>query len=449
MNTGMATTTTTDTENAAGTRTTQPQAGTVWSIPGGISGPSPSPALLGTPSRPDVTTTTGNSSTSASAHSTTSITSFSTSTTSTLSSSEQTESASSSPDSNLNTSNSSSGSNKALIGGVVGGILALVIILAVIFVLFCGRKKKKRRFTLLAWHGPQHGHDREKGAVIAAAGIGSGESSQAGPASSNPIQPTPISTTLPTTTRTSTSSPTFNANTPNSATRLLRTPTLPSPAPSFTFPSSEQRHRHPLSPIPSIPSNSSLHSTLSSKHDMALGIEPDLGIHPALRGTNTETQTERTIETGTATNPETTPELGDTGFYRQRAELATYSQSELINIPPERRHPHFTASSPSPTSLPNSNSNSPTQTTRTSRSRTKIITPDGVLLSANFKRLSGCEDYATSFAQHFDGLRIQLVEEEVLPAYACDAIEGEGVRGDGGGVDEKVEGEGEGWGLDF
>lgn len=177
MNTGMATTTTTDTENAAGTRTTQPQAGTVWSIPGGISWPLPSPALLGTPSRPHVTTTTGNSSTSASAHSTISITSFSSSTTSTLSSSEQTESTSSSPDSNLNTSNSSSGSNKALIGGV-GGILALVIILAVIFVLFCRRKKKKRRFTLLAWHGPQHGHDRENGAVIAAAGVGSGESSQ-------------------------------------------------------------------------------------------------------------------------------------------------------------------------------------------------------------------------------------------------------------------------------
>lgn len=170
---------------------------------------------------------------------------------------------------------------------------------------------------------------------------------------------------------------------------------------------------------------------------MALGIEPDLGIHPALRGTNRETQTERTIETGTATKPETTPELGDTGFYRQRAELATYSQSELINIPPERRHPHFTASSPSPTSLPNSNSNSPPQTTRTSRSRTKIITPDGVLLSANFERLPGCEDYATSFAQHFDGLGIQLVEEEILPAYACDAIEGEGVRADGGRVDEK------------
>ena len=55
------------------------------------------------------------------------------------------------------------------------------IILAVIFVLFCRRKKRRRRrrrrrrFTLLAWHGPQY-VDREKEVVVAAAGVGSGES---------------------------------------------------------------------------------------------------------------------------------------------------------------------------------------------------------------------------------------------------------------------------------
>lgn len=32
-----------------------------------------------------------------------------------------------------------------------------------------------------------------------------------------------------------------------------------------------------------------------------------------------------------------TPELSDTGFYRQRAELATNSQSELINVPADQR----------------------------------------------------------------------------------------------------------------
>lgn len=64
----------------------------------------------------------------------------------------------------------------------MGGILALGIILAVMFVLFCRRKKKKRRrrrrFTLLAWHGPQHSVDREKGAIVTAAGVGSGETLQ-------------------------------------------------------------------------------------------------------------------------------------------------------------------------------------------------------------------------------------------------------------------------------
>ena len=178
---------------------------------------------------------------------------------------------------------------------------------------------------------------------------------------------------------------------------------------------------------------------------MALGIEPNLGIHPALRGTDTETQTEEAIET--VTNPGTTPELGDTGFYRQRAELATYSQSELINIPHERRHPH---PHPNPfqhhdTDIDNPAQNQthyPTQTKRTSHSPTKIITPDGVHLSANFERIPGCEDYVTSFAQCFDGLGIQLVEEEVLPAYACDTIEVDERRADVGAVDGKrLEGE--------
>lgn len=163
---------------------------------------------------------------------------------------------------------------------------------------------------------------------------------------------------------------------------------------------------------------------------MVMGIEQDLGVHPALREVSTEkltgTGTEREIGTetgaGTRTDPETTPELGDTGFYRQRAELATYSQSELINIPHERRH---LVPIPPPTSSP-----SPSPSPNPYKPRgTKIITPDGVLLSANFERFPGCEDYATSFAQCFDGLGIQLVEEEVLP----------GIRVDGGGVDEKRE----------
>ncbi|OJJ84386.1 uncharacterized protein ASPGLDRAFT_35650 [Aspergillus glaucus CBS 516.65] len=451
---GSATTTDAVTGTKTGTgATTQPQAGTVWSIPGGISGPSPRPALLGTPSRPDTVTTTGNNSTSTGTStstnpSTSACPSSPTTSTTSLSPTEQTESATSSASPNPSSSSSGSGNNKALIGGVVGGILALGIILAVIFVLFCRRKKRRRRrrrFTLLAWHGPQY-VDREKEVVVAAAGVGSGES-LSGSTSYNynhaqvlvqsQTTPTPISSTMPAT------SPNFNTHTPTSTT-CLRTPTLPSPAPSFTSPSPERRHPHPLSPIPSISSNPSLHSTLSSKHDMVMSIEQDLGVHPALRevstekitGTGTGTGTEREIGTetgaGTRIDPETTPELGDTGFYRQRAELATYSQSELINIPHERRHlvpiPPLT-SSPSPSPSPNPSSSHSSNNNPYKPRGTKIITPDGVLLSANFERFPGCEDYATSFAQCFDGLGIQLVEEEVLP----------GIRVDGGGVDEKRE----------
>lgn len=188
---------------------------------------------------------------------------------------------------------------------------------------------------------------------------------------------------------------------------------------------------------------------------MALGIEQKLGVHPALRGESTETvrQTgpvtgpERVTETGIEmkTGIETTSELGDTGFYRQRAELATFSQSELINIPHERRHP-----APTPTIIPTSSSSHsyPTLSSSSPFSSndnhhklrgTKIITPDGVLLSANFERFPGCDDYATSFAQCFDGLGIQLVEEEVLPSYRGSE---EGVRVDGGGDEKRSEREG-------
>lgn len=171
----------------------------------------------------------------------------------------------------------------------------------------------------------------------------------------------------------------------------------------------------------------------------ALGSDRDIGVHPALRDTNAETG-ERT---GTGTG--TTPELGDTGFYRQRAELASYSQSELINIPRERRphqpHPHDYPDNPTHAHDNSDNDHDNHQPdTNNGKPRTHIITPDGILLSANFERLPGCEDYATSFAQCFDGLGIQLVEEEVLPAYYDSGVRpgnrmGMGVEG--AGLEEK------------
>lgn len=136
---------------------------------------------------------------------------------------------------------------------------------------------------------------------------------------------------------------------------------------------------------------------------MVMNIEQDLGVHPALRGPNVEAERalDTGIVTGTRTDPETTPELGDTGFYRQRAELAAYSQSELINIPHERRRPISIPNPVADSLSPKPSSSSPENPHKPSGG-TKIITSDGVLLSANFERFPGCEDYATSFTQCFE-----------------------------------------------
>lgn len=101
-------------------------------------------------------------------------------------------------------------------------------------------------------------------------------------------------------------------------------------------------------------------------------------------------------------------ELSDTGFYRQRAELAAHSQRELINIPPERRRRnkgslnpgHSWESSPSSSSGGNSGDSSPRSAVDKNGSSTlmsratarRVITRDGVVLVANLDRYSTVRD---------------------------------------------------------
>lgn len=107
-----------------------------------------------------------------------------------------------------------------------------------------------------------------------------------------------------------------------------------------------------------------------------------------------------------------TPELSDTGFYRQRAELASHSQSELINVPLDQRrrktpptpqsrpdyrhHKHGSQSwdsanarsrgHPSPSTSSDTGTISPRLMARETARR--IITDDGVVLGANLDRYS-------------------------------------------------------------
>ncbi|CEJ56966.1 hypothetical protein PMG11_05677 [Penicillium brasilianum] len=105
-----------------------------------------------------------------------------------------------------------------------------------------------------------------------------------------------------------------------------------------------------------------------------------------------------------------TAELSDTGFYRQRAELAGHSQSELINIPPERRQRNKSPlaqaqnagrsweSSPSlnsgsrdssPRSAVDKNGSSSLTSRTTAR---RVVTRSGVVMGANLDRYSTGRD---------------------------------------------------------
>ncbi|KAJ5377691.1 uncharacterized protein N7496_005100 [Penicillium cataractarum] len=105
-------------------------------------------------------------------------------------------------------------------------------------------------------------------------------------------------------------------------------------------------------------------------------------------------------------------ELSDTGFYRQRAELAAHSQSELINIPPERRRRnkstlaqahtagHSWESSPSSSNSSGSSESSPrsavdkngSSTLITRATARRVVTRDGVVMGANLDRYSTIRD---------------------------------------------------------
>lgn len=172
-------------------------------------------------------------------------------------------------------------------------------------------------------------------------------------------------------TNTNTNMPVSNAvvnigsTTPSSTSLLAQTP------PSVVSSPERQFQPYQRAPLETIPSPTLLHQQSQQNQDKGRG-------------------------------QKTTPELGDTGFYRPRIELATHPQSELINIPPgQRTRRHYHNPRPSP-----NHGHGHGQGGAQSK---HIVTPDGAILAANFERSSsGAREHATSFAEVPLGLGVDF-----------------------------------------
>lgn len=103
-----------------------------------------------------------------------------------------------------------------------------------------------------------------------------------------------------------------------------------------------------------------------------------------------------------------TPELSDTGFYRQRAELATNSHSELINVPPEQRKHKSAAftNSPAKSAVSRPRQNVSSSSIQQKQQTPPIVTSDGVVLMPNLDESSKprtSDRHVMSFMQYESG----------------------------------------------
>ncbi|GIJ87419.1 hypothetical protein Asppvi_006325 [Aspergillus pseudoviridinutans] len=253
------------------------------------------------------------------------------------------------PATGTDTAGASSGHDHgALIGGVVGGVLALILLSGLFFLLYRSRKKRGKRFVLLRWRVPRGDNHENASTVASSRGLGAGNEGRLldAPASNcntraNPVvnQALPVPASEPTSTTSKT---------------ISQASTHANASTSKTSAPAETTHHSSMSSVP-LASSTTNHPS------------PDLNL-------NISTSTSTSPQPPAPDRADTTPELSDTGFYRQRAELAAYSQSELINIPPERRQLQIP-----PAQHTNPDPDQPPQPQLPS-----IITPDGVILDANF-----------------------------------------------------------------
>ncbi|KXG45881.1 Adenovirus E3 region protein CR2 [Penicillium griseofulvum] len=286
-----------------------------------------------------------------------------------------------------NTSSASSSNLGAIIGGVVGGVAVLVICAILLF--FCCRRKRRygkreNGLTLVSWY-PYRLTRKDRATA----------SEMKGPLSPSDSEANNIALTID---PSSVASP-FTADNTLASTTL--TPDLMVVSSSTSLISHSPRQTSPVPPTKA--HTSELIASVPSRQRF-------------------------------------TPELQDTGFHRLRAELASHSQSELINIPIEQRQrqqnhiksrtgprawepPTLAPIASQPASLrgtdnngghshSNSNGGSPAR-----NQAGRVITAEGVVLGANLDRYSNGMEIGESQAQGERGRKVERGETDHVMSF--------------------------------
>ncbi|KAJ5425748.1 hypothetical protein N7465_000818 [Penicillium sp. CMV-2018d] len=281
-----------------------------------------------------------------------------------------------------NTPSAQSSNLGAIIGGVVGGI-AVLVICAVLLFCCCRRKreygKREKGSTLVSWY-PSRLKRKDRANASEMKGALSPSDSETNNS---------LSTVSP-----------FTAD--NIRGSIIPTPDLPLGSSSTNFIS------HSPNKTPPVP------LTKPHSNELIASVPPRQGF---------------------------TPELPDTCFQRLRAELASYSQSELINIPMEQRQrlQNHTKSRTSPRAwespalapIPSSrassargagngsgHSHSHSNDSSPGRNQAgRVITAEGVVLGANLDRYSNGMEIGDSQAQGERGRKAERGEADHVMSF--------------------------------
>ncbi|KAJ5857408.1 hypothetical protein N7455_008302 [Penicillium solitum] len=281
-----------------------------------------------------------------------------------------------------NTPSAPSSNLGAIIGGVIGGIVVLVIC-AVLLFCCCRRKreygKREKGSTLVSWYPSSFKHkDRANAPEMKGALSPSDSETNNSLSAVSPFTPDNIR-----------------------GSKIL-TPDLALGSSSLSF-ISHSHHKSPLVP-----------PTKPHPSELIASVPPRQGF---------------------------TPELPDTCFHRLRAELASYSQSELINVPIEQRQrqqnntksrtsprawespalapiPSSRASSARGTGNGSGHSHSNSNGSSPGRNQAgRVITAEGVVLGANLDRYSNGMEIGDSQAQGERGRRAERGETDHVMSF--------------------------------
>ncbi|PKY04438.1 hypothetical protein P168DRAFT_304708 [Aspergillus campestris IBT 28561] len=337
-------------------------------------------------------------------------------------------------------SSSPSKNNSALIGGVVGGIAALLLLALLCWLLYRARKKRHRTYDRRNWRKP-HYAGQKPDTITEKLTRRFGRSTTGFLHYKRDRPPSLSLYTQESIIGSSSSSPTAN---PIYSHNSSRTNTAVPPPPSIPIQLSTQAPpREVLAPAPvPAPTLRPLPRGIPAQFAPAQ-LPPAQLAPPRITQTHLPPAHLARARLAPAPNPpdpvpapvprpprrtqpapnrhtHITPELSDTGFYRQRAELAAESSRELINLP--RRGP---TRGLTPSICSDMQAAGPSM---------PIITDDGVVLTANMERLDeedvvpGCDGVGDGNQQHIMSfMDYDPAREMALPAYA--AVWGEGESG--------------------